>query len=237
MASLENKLRGLPRVRSVGVAMSLPPDLLVMSNNYTVEGATPNAAGPSDVAEWNVVNSDYFATMGIRVLRGRAFDSRDRANSTSVAVVNEAFVRRHFPGGDALGRRLKAGDWDPTPKSPWITVVGVVKDVPYRTALGVDPIQWCTLPIRKTWAAGPVHCHGVQRESCGPCTRCEGNRGVAGFTRAAARCRHDERSRAPVDGRTEISWTPFLGTRCAGPAAGCDRYLRRDGVPRQPAPP
>jgi len=139
MASLEDKLRELPRVRSVGVAMSLPPDLLVMSNNYTVEAATPNAAGPSDVAEWNVVDSDYFATLGIRVLRGRAFDSRDRANSTSVAVINEAFLRRHFPGGDALGRRLKAGDWDPTPKSPWITVVGVVKDVPYENGAWGGP--------------------------------------------------------------------------------------------------
>jgi predicted permease len=137
MASLEDKLRGLPRVRSVGVAMSLPPDLLVMSNNYTVEAATPNAAGPSDVAEWNVVNSDYFTAMGIRVLRGRAFDTRDRAESPGVAVVNEAFVRRHFPGGDGLSRRLKAGDW--APQSPWITIVGVVKDAPYENGAWGGP--------------------------------------------------------------------------------------------------
>ncbi len=130
MTGLEDRLRSLPRVRSVGSAMSLPPDLLVMSNNYTVEAATPNAAGPGDVAEWNVVDADYFTAMGIRVLRGRAFDHRDRAESPRVAVVNEGFIRRHFPDGDALGRRLKAGDWDP--QSPWITIVGVVKDAPYE---------------------------------------------------------------------------------------------------------
>jgi predicted permease len=137
MASLEDKLRGLPGVRSVGAAMSLPPDLLVMSNNYTVEAATANAAGPSDVAEWNVVSSQYFTAMGIRVLRGRAFDYRDRAESPRVAVVNEAFVRRHFLGSDALGRRLKGGDWDP--QSPWITIVGVVKDVPYESGAWGGP--------------------------------------------------------------------------------------------------
>jgi predicted permease len=137
MASLEDRLRGLPRVRSVGAAMSLPPDLLVMSNNYTVEAATPNAAGPSDVAEWNVVDADYFTAMGIRILRGRVFDARDRAEAPGVAVVNDAFVRRHFPGGDALGRRLKGGEWDP--RSPWITIVGVVKDVPYENGAWGGP--------------------------------------------------------------------------------------------------
>jgi putative ABC transport system permease protein len=137
MASLEDRLRGLPGVRSVGVAMSLPPDLLVMSNNYTVEAAAPNTAGPREVAEWNVVSPDYFTAMGIRVLRGRAFDTRDRAGSSGVAVVNEAFVRRHFAGGDALGRRLKGGDWNP--QSPWITIVGVVTDVPYENGAWGGP--------------------------------------------------------------------------------------------------
>lgn len=154
MASLDDRLRALPGVRSLAAAMSLPPDLLVMSNNYTVEGATPNAAGPSHVAEWNVVSRDYFSAMGIRVIRGRAFDARDRAEAPGVAVVNEAFIRRHFPGGDALGRRLKGGDWDP--KSPWTTIVGVVADVPYENGAwgGTNPMVYLALS-QNLWLQAP----------------------------------------------------------------------------------
>jgi putative ABC transport system permease protein len=153
MAKLEDRLRALPGVRSVAAAMSLPPDLLVMSNDYAVEGVTPNTPGHSDVGEWNVVSRDYFTTMGIRVIRGRAFDARDRAEAPGVAVVNDAFVRRHFPGGDALGRRVKgAGD----PKNPWMAIVGVVADVPYENGVwsGPSPMVYTALS-QNLWLQAP----------------------------------------------------------------------------------
>jgi putative ABC transport system permease protein len=153
MASLEDRLRALPGVRSVAAAMSLPPDLLVMSNNYTLEGATPNAAGPSEVAEWNVVSRDYFTAMGIRIIRGRAFDVQDRADAPGVAIVNEAFVRRHFPGGDVLGRRVKGGG---DPKNPWMAIVGVVADVPYENGAwgGANPMVYVALS-QNLWLQSP----------------------------------------------------------------------------------
>jgi putative ABC transport system permease protein len=61
------------------------------------------------------------------------FDPNDRATSPSVAIVNEAFVRRHYPDGRAVGRRLKGGDFNPA--GPWTTVVGIVADVPYGKGL------------------------------------------------------------------------------------------------------
>ncbi len=138
-ADLENRLRGEPGVSSVAFALSLPPDLLVMSNNYTVEGGTPDSTGVGGVAEWNVVSTDYFSAMGIGVQRGRAFTLDDRTSAPRVAIVNEAFVRRHYPDGQALGRRLKGGDWDAT--APWTTIVGIAADVPYGKGLwgGADP--------------------------------------------------------------------------------------------------
>jgi predicted permease len=137
--SLENRLREEPAVSSIAYAFSLPPNLLVMSNNYTVEDAFPGAAEASAVAEWNVVSPDYFSAMGIGVPHGRAFSRDDRSSSPRVAIVNEAFVRRHYPDGQALGRRLKNGDRDA--ESPWTTVVGVARDVPYGKGLwgGSDP--------------------------------------------------------------------------------------------------
>jgi putative ABC transport system permease protein len=104
-----------------------------MSNNYTVEGSAHGSPGPDGVAEWNIVSPAYFSTMGIRLRAGRVFDVNDGASSPPVAIVNDAFVRRHYPDGQAVGRRLKGGDFDPA--APWTTVVGIVADVPYGKGL------------------------------------------------------------------------------------------------------
>jgi putative ABC transport system permease protein len=130
---LEGRLRGLPGVSSVAFSIALPPDLLVLSNNYTIEGATPGGPGANGVAEWNVVSDDFFTTMGIGMLAGRNFTNQDRRQAPEVAIVNQAFVRRHYPDGTALGQRFKGGDWSAT--DPWTTIVGVVGDVPYANGV------------------------------------------------------------------------------------------------------
>jgi predicted permease len=147
--SFEERLRAIPGVRRVSSAMSIPPNTLQMSNNYTVEGREPNGAGAGGVAEWNVVTQDYFATLGIRVVRGRTFDARDREDAPLVAVVSESFARRNFPGLDPIGRRLKGGDWDP--KEPWVTIVGLVADVPYEAGAWGGAHQMVYTPYPQNW--------------------------------------------------------------------------------------
>jgi predicted permease len=146
--------------------MSLPPDLLVLSNNYTVEGTTRDSAGPSGVAEWNVVSPGFFSTMQIPILRGRAFETIDHAQSPRVGIVNEAFVRRHFPGQDPIGRRLKGGDW--SPQSPWITIVGVAGDVAYENGVmgGSSPTMY-TAYAQNLWWQAPYVLIKTERESAG----------------------------------------------------------------------
>jgi predicted permease len=133
LTGLDERLRADTGANAVAYAFSLPPNLLVMSNNYTVEGASVGSAGTSGVAEWNLVSDQYFSTMGIRLVDGRMFGSQDRPSSADVAIVNETFVRRHFPDGRGVGRRLKGGNWNPS--EPWTTIVGVVADVPYGKGL------------------------------------------------------------------------------------------------------
>src|SRR5262249_8299897 len=84
--------------------------------------------------------------LGIRRLRGRTFDARDREDAPLVAIVSDSFARRNFPGLDPIGRRLKGGDWDP--KAPWITIVGVVADVPYESGAwaGAPPVVYRAYP-------------------------------------------------------------------------------------------
>ena len=71
------------------------------------------------------VTPGYFEAIGIPLKRGRLLDARDTADTPPVALVNESFARRKFPGGDAIGQRAHIGDTS----KPWFTIVGVVGDV------------------------------------------------------------------------------------------------------------
>jgi predicted permease len=72
------------------------------------------------------VSPDYFAVLGVRLLRGRVFDSRDRASSEPVVIINDAITREYFAGADPLGQRICVGDLGES--NPWRTIVGVVAD-------------------------------------------------------------------------------------------------------------
>src|SRR6185369_2741855 len=83
-------------------------------------------------ANFNPVGSDYFATLGMPLLKGRGFTPQDDQDHPGVEVVNEAFVRQYFPNEDPLGHRIKAGP----PTRIWkgqrldsFEIVGVVHDV------------------------------------------------------------------------------------------------------------
>jgi putative ABC transport system permease protein len=70
------------------------------------------------------ITPDYFALMGMGLIDGRGFRSTDNADAPRVAVVNEAFSRKYFPGSTALGRQMRfAGDLKRS-----IEIVGIVSD-------------------------------------------------------------------------------------------------------------
>ncbi|HTL04887.1 MAG TPA: FtsX-like permease family protein, partial [Gemmatimonadales bacterium] len=74
---------------------------------------------------------DYFATLGTRLLRGRAFDQRDRADGPLVVVVGEGMARVLWPGREALGQCFKIG----SETEPCSTVIGVAEDMRARRLL------------------------------------------------------------------------------------------------------
>jgi predicted permease len=71
-----------------------------------------------------MITSDYFAALGIPLVRGRTFTPGDNTAGQPVAIVSQAFARHFWPGQDPLGKRI-GHPWD----SPWLTIVGVVADV------------------------------------------------------------------------------------------------------------
>ena len=78
----------------------------------------------------NHVGHNYFETMGIPIVRGRAFvedDEREHATTRRFAIVNEAMAARYWPGQDPIGRRFRAFN----PTDPLLEVVGVARDSKY----------------------------------------------------------------------------------------------------------
>ena len=128
----------LPRLAAIpGVEAATLSDGLPASGNGTrvfeVEGRSYATDDDFPFAAEGIVTDGYFETFQTRVVRGRTFSRSDRRASQPVAVLNESFVRRHFPDGDPIGRRIRMGVRDTTAK--WLTVVGVVPDM-YMEGIG-----------------------------------------------------------------------------------------------------
>jgi putative ABC transport system permease protein len=132
-------VRAAPGVDSAALIAPLPFSGWEMSTSFTVDGKPMPAPGDEPSADIRYVSSDYFTTMKIPVVRGRAFDERDTKESTPVAVVNETFARKFFPNEEAVGQHLTVGA-DPTdnPNPPSREIVGVVGDA-YHESLDAKP--------------------------------------------------------------------------------------------------
>lgn len=133
---IEQRLKSLPDVASVGIATRLP--LFSPANNnittvVSIEGK-PLPEGQRLETDFRRASKDYFRTMGIPLIKGRTFNDQDYApNQPLTAVVNEAMAARFWPGEDPTGKRLRAGP--NSDQNPWITVVGIVGNVRH---LGLD---------------------------------------------------------------------------------------------------
>jgi putative ABC transport system permease protein len=125
------RLRALPGVQAAAATDSLPLTSFARITVAEVEGRPPidfRRAKPGEVKPVSrpTVTLDYFNAMGIPVRNGRAFTSEDARPGAGMVIVTEAFVKHHFPGESAIGKRIRLGGRS---KAPWLTVVGVVSDV------------------------------------------------------------------------------------------------------------
>ena len=147
---LEERLRGIPGVQSVGSASPLALEYSGYTSDFVVEG-WPAGTYASEVAHRRVT-PDYFKVMKTPVLAGRAITPEDRADGPPVVVINEAFARKHFPGQDPVGKRI-AFDKDPDSTSTWNTIVGVVKSQ-HQTKLSLEPQIEVFEPLAQSTTSG-----------------------------------------------------------------------------------
>jgi predicted permease len=97
---------------------------------FTAEGQTADQVAMNPALNFEAVYVPYFATLGVTIVRGRAFVAADREGAPPVAVVSDAVAAHTWPGQDPIGKRLKFGGIDS--RSEWMTVVGVAATTRYR---------------------------------------------------------------------------------------------------------
>lgn len=122
---LAEKLAALPGVEHSAFGTSLPTWGFSMSSNFVVEGRPEPAVGTAPLAAIATVTPHYFATLGLRLVRGRDFTVADRPGTPAVVIINESMARTFWPGQNPIGKRLGS-------PSPYLSdpreVIGVVSD-------------------------------------------------------------------------------------------------------------
>jgi len=97
-----------------------------LTHNFVIAGRPPLAVGDEPDVETRSVSRTYFQAMKIPLLGGRDFAPEDNENVPMVAVVNESFVREHFPDESPIGARIQ---WARGSRDQWMTIIGVTSDV------------------------------------------------------------------------------------------------------------
>jgi predicted permease len=126
-----DRLRNLPGVESATVVGFVPMnDVASFKGDLNIQADTPEPSpAVVDSLDLNWVGSDYFRTMDIPILQGRAFLPSERQGTPEVGIVNEEMARRLFGNRSAVGHTITAGVIDSHP----ILIVGVARNSKYYT--------------------------------------------------------------------------------------------------------
>ncbi len=132
---LEERLEGIPGTQSVALAGRLPISE-AGGRNLAIEGETYATNEDYPTASTTSITPNFFRTIDAELLRGRSFTVEDNAAAQEVAIVNQRFAERFFPGGDAIGKRIREGRSDS--ENEWKLIVGVA---PNLKMAGLDATQ------------------------------------------------------------------------------------------------
>jgi putative ABC transport system permease protein len=134
------RLGTVPGVKTAAIGTNVPfaGGGGVGTDTFSIEGRPPDRRGELTNAIIQTTSPNYFAVLNIALREGRALTGSDGPDAPRVAVISESLARRYFPGENPLGRHIAVGNryavngpHDSDLEHPWMTVVGVVKDVRY----------------------------------------------------------------------------------------------------------
>jgi predicted permease len=139
---LLERVRAIPEVQAAGLGDLLPVDLHFGRVPVFIEGQTLERASNAPRVLSNRISPGYFAAMGTRLLQGREFTQQDDENAPRVAIVNQTFAQRFWPGADPIGKRFSLYGAD----EPQMQVVGIAQDGKYA-GLNEEPRPFVYRPL------------------------------------------------------------------------------------------
>jgi len=152
----------LPGVEASGAISWLPLSGLGAATSMEIVGQPKPPKGLEPVADVRVISHEYLKTMGVPLLKGRLFNELDAADAKGRVVINDTMARRHWPGEDPIGKRVRIA-WDTLEDE----VIGVVGDVKHASLDGEiramtywpfarSPYGTMTIAVRTAGAASGV---------------------------------------------------------------------------------
>ena len=160
---MEEGLNSLPGVKGSGLALYNP-----LTDNWgeivLVDGHPPPRIGDQDSSSWDRVSTRYLQNLGMSLLRGRYFTDADNERTEQVAIVNEAFTRRYFRGGeDPLGHLFGL---DVPANARTFRIVGIAQDAkfaPYNLSRPARPMFY--VPLTQSVDYKEAHMKRVEMQS------------------------------------------------------------------------
>jgi putative ABC transport system permease protein len=144
---IEREVSAIHDVDQVAWSSAVPLGEFINRSLFDVEGAPPVPASERLSADYETVSASYFPTLDVSMVAGRGFDASDRADSVPVMIVNEAFVKKHLPGLDALGARIAIrSSSEPDADAVVREIVGVAEAIRTR-ALETDAAPQMYVPM------------------------------------------------------------------------------------------
>ncbi len=229
---LQRRVASWPDVASVAVAFTTPMSYLIGGGSIYIEGRPLPASSQPPATFMNHVGRNYFETMRIPIVRGRAFvedDERQHSTTRRIAIVNESMAAKYWPGENPIGKRFQIFNLT----EPMLEVVGVARDSKYVVVFEA-PRPYVYLPLVRDMSLRTLHVRSDRRSGrAGTASRARGSRHGAGPAHRGPS--NDE----PVAGRdlrlSDLQSRRDSGRRdgIAGPGARHHRRLRRRGIRRQ----
>jgi macrolide transport system ATP-binding/permease protein len=141
-------LRLVERIKSLpGVVNAARVSMVPLGTGFGLKGFDPEGKGTLpgqrvSMVNFNVVSPEFFDTLGIGLVRGRAFTQQDVASGASVAVVSESLAKQSWPGEDPIGKKYRDG-----PEGPYTTtIIGVARDT-RNTYLWSNDVPYLYIPL------------------------------------------------------------------------------------------
>ncbi len=147
---LEPRLRSIPGVEAVSFTTNTPMGG-AMGWHYDLEDKPVDDVEKRPTVSGLAIGGDYFKALGVTLVRGRAFTANDGLPGQNTAIVNQRFAAKVWPGGDAIGKRLRLY-WNE--ETHPVTVVGVTPDIRQDNPVNAEIAPVVYVPLREQPTSG-----------------------------------------------------------------------------------